>query len=126
MSSALRHLRGRSHLRRGQVALVAALGCVLAVASITFTLAGGRSDDRLKPPRRADSAALTDTEQAAVITALSQGGSRQRRIARQVAAGKAGPSALADPAILHHHGIDTSRASARPAGELGAERFHHR
>jgi hypothetical protein len=48
-----------------------------------------------------------------VIKALSHGDSRQRRIAVKVAAGKAGASALADPAILHHHRTDTSR---RPGG----------
>jgi hypothetical protein len=69
---------------------------------------------------------LTAPEQAAVVAALSRGDSRQRRIASQVAAGEAGASALADPAILHHHGIDTSWRPTRPRGELGAERFHHR
>jgi hypothetical protein len=126
MSSALRRPRGRSLSRRSQVVLVAALGCVLTLASIIFTLAGTPGDNRPQRPVQALPGLLTATEQAAVIEALLHGDSRQRHIASQVAAGVAGASALADPAILHHHGVDTSRRPARPTGEVGAERFHHR
>jgi hypothetical protein len=125
MSSALRTGRVRSPLRRGPVGPVAALGCALAIA-ITFTLTGTQTDDRQEPRPRADAGALTAMEQAAVVGALSGGDARQHRIASQVAAAQAGASALADPAILHHHGVDTSRRPARPTGEVGAERFHHR
>jgi hypothetical protein len=126
VSTALRRLRKRSPLWRGAAALLAALGCVVASATIIATLAGTPGDDRPHPQRGASPGALTATEGAAVVEALAHGDSRQRRIAIEVAAGEAGASALADPAILHHHGIDTSRRPARPTGELGAERFHHR
>jgi hypothetical protein len=126
VSNALRRPPRRSPLRRGPVALVATLGCAIATASIVVTLAGAPSDDRPQPQRRSDSTTLTATEQAAVVAALSHRDPRQRRIAIQVATGDAGPSALADPAILHHHGIDTSRRPPRPRAEVAAERFHHR
>lgn len=126
MSSAFRTGRERSPLRRGPAGLATALGCALAIASITFKLTGTATDDGPEPPRRADPGALTATEQAAVVEALAHGHARQRHIASQVAAGQAGASALADPAILHHHGIDTSRRVPRHRVEVAAERFHHR
>jgi hypothetical protein len=125
MSTALRRPPRRSPLRQG-VLLVATLGCLIASVSIIVTLVGAPGDDRPQPQRMAGSTTLTATEQAAVVAALTHGDPRQRRIAIQVATGEAGPSALADPAILHHHGIDTSRRPPRPRGELAAERFHHR
>ena len=91
---------------------------------INFTLSG-TGDDLPGSPRRADSGPPVATGQAAVVAALTHGDSRQRRIASQVAAGRAGAFALADPAIPHH-GINTSRHPVRPTAELGAERFQHR
>jgi hypothetical protein len=108
------------------VLLVATLGCVIASVSVIVTLAGAPSDDRPQPQPRTGATTLTATERAAVVAALSHGDPRQRRIAIHVAAGEAGASALADPAILHHHGIDTSRRPPRPRAEVAAERFHHR
>jgi hypothetical protein len=105
---------------------VATLGCVIATASILVTLADAPSDDRPQAQRRTGSTTLTAREQAAVVAALSHRDPRQRRIAIQVATGDAGPSALGDPATLHHYGIDTSRRPPRPRTEVAAERFHHR
>ena len=69
---------------------------------------------------------LTAAERAAVVAALSSRDAGTRRQAEQVAEGRAGALALADPAILHHHGVDTS-AAAQPHPAAGAaDRFHHR
>ena len=45
--------------------------------------------------------------------ALDSGDPRRVRIAREVLRGQAGVVALADPWILHHHRIDTSRPCPR-------------
>lgn len=42
-----------------------------------------------------------------------------------VPGGPAAPRNLGDPWILHHHGLNTAEPS-RSAGEIAAERFHHR
>lgn len=62
-----------------------------------------------------------------MYAALASGDSRLERIAEDVAAGRAGVSALADPQILRHHGVDTSaRPPARFRSRVAADRFHHR
>jgi hypothetical protein len=49
-------------------------------------------------------------EERCVITAALQSGDPRRvRIAGEVLRGEAGILALADPWILHHHGVDTTR-----------------
>jgi hypothetical protein len=122
----LRHRRSATPARRSAGALVATIGSLAATVSIIVAFAGGASDDRPSPQQLPTAGTLTAQEEAAVVEALSQGDSRQRRIAIQVAAGEAGASALADPGILHHHRVDTSATSARPLREVAAERFHHR
>jgi hypothetical protein len=44
---------------------------------------------------------------------------------RPVPAVPAAPASHADAWILHHHGLNTA-APSRSAGEIAAERFHHR
>jgi hypothetical protein len=52
---------------------------------------------------------LTPQERCAVRAALASGDARRVRVAGEVVRGEAGALALADPWILHHHGLDTSR-----------------
>jgi hypothetical protein len=104
-------------------AAVAATSCALAVA-----LAGGDGSTREGGRELAGAlpSPLPPAEQVAVAAALRSPDSRRQRIARQVAGGQAGASALADPATLYHHGVDTSRTPLGHRGELAAQRFHHR
>jgi hypothetical protein len=67
---------------------------------------------------------LNAQERAGVAAALRSGDARSARIAGDVAAGFAGASALADPATLHHHGLNTATVP-RDRNEAGI-RFHHR
>jgi hypothetical protein len=131
MSTALsRHSAPRRSLRDRHIAVGLS---ALATAGIIFALGlapgprSGSEDERADiAPATAFPGTLTRSERAAVAAALTAGDPRIRLIAREVAAGRAGASALADPAILHHHQLDTSRATAATAGRLAADRFHHR
>jgi hypothetical protein len=49
-----------------------------------------------------------------------------REIAESVAAGEAGPAALADTSTLRHHRLNTAAAAPRDARVDTVERFHHR
>ena len=69
---------------------------------------------------------LTAAERAAVVAALSSRDADTRRRAVEVAEGRAGPMALADPATLHHYGVDTSAVARPNTGITAADRFHHR
>ena len=126
--------RIRSHprpiRRRSGVAL--AVGCgVATVAAMVALLPGGGAPTpvtRTSPPTAAaTSANLSVSEQAAANAALASGDARLERIAQDVAAGRAGVSALADPRVLRSHGVDTSASPpARFHSRAAADRFHHR
>ena len=111
--------------RRRRVA--GGFGAVLAAAAVAIGLAGV---DKINPkdepsPAQAFPGSLTAAERATAAEALTSPDSRRQRIGQQVAAGQAGASALANPTILHHHGVDTSRIVIRDT-EVAAQRFHHR
>ena len=57
---------------------------------------------------------LTADDLCAVRAALGSGDPRRVRAARDVLAGSAGVLALADPWVLHHHGLNTARGCASP------------
>ena len=126
--------RIRSHpwriSRRSGVAM--AVGCAIATVAATVALVPGGAAPapvtRAAPPQAAaTSADLSVSEQAAVNAALASADPRLERIAEDVAAGRAGVSALADPQILRHHRVDTStRPPARFRSRAAADRFHHR
>jgi len=109
-----------------------AVGCGVATVAATVALVPGGTAPA-PVTRAAPSTAeatipdLSVPEQAAVNAALASGDPRRERIAEEVAAGRAGPSALADPGVLRHHGVDTSaRPPARFRSRAAADRFHHR
>jgi hypothetical protein len=56
---------------------------------------------------------LSAEDVCVVQAALDSGDPRRVRIAREVLRGQAGVVALADPWILHHHRVDTSRPCPR-------------
>ena len=66
--------------------------------------------------QRSTDDALTADDLCAVRAALASGDPRRERAAREVLAGSAGVLALADPWILHHHGLNTARGCATPEG----------
>jgi hypothetical protein len=116
--------------RRNRLAMAVG-GGVATVAATVALVSGGDAPapvTRAAPPTAAAiSAELSVSEQAAVYAALASGEARLERIAEDVAAGRAGASALADPQILRHHGVDTSaRPPARFRVRAAADRFHHR
>lgn len=126
--------RIRSHprriSRRNGVAMAVACGVATLAATVALVPGGGAPAPvtRAAPPTAAATGAdLSVSEQAAVYAALASGDARLERIAEDVAAGRAGVSALADPRILRHHGVDTS--ASPPAGvrsRAAGDRFHHR
>jgi hypothetical protein len=124
--------RFRLHPRRiSRRNVVVAVGCGVATVAATVALVFGSDSPapvtRAAPPTAAASADLSVSEQAAVYAALASGDPRLQRIAEDVAAGHAGLSALADPQILRHHGVDTSaKPPARFRARVAADRFHHR
>lgn len=88
----------------------AVIGCGLAL----FVLVGPEAPPQTypTPPHVATEVspgALTAEERAAVAAALVADDARTRRMAVSVALGEAGITALGDPALLHHHGIETWR-----------------
>lgn len=104
------------------VALLAMAGGLFALAQI----AGQEpSVSQAPPPAHAWPGELAGSERAAVNVALGSPDARTRRLAVSVAAGQAGALALADPSILHHHGLNTADAPEDHESH-GAERFHHR
>jgi len=107
-----------------------AIVCAAVAATVAFFVARDAPAPvtRAAPPAAAPTSAdLSVSEQAAVYAALASGDPRLERIAEDVAAGRAGVSALADPQILRHHGVDTStRPPARFRARAAADRFHHR
>ena len=128
--------RTRSHPRRisRRNVVAVAVGCGVATVAATVALVSFGVDapapaTRAAPPpaAAATGAHLSVSEQAAVYAALASGDPRLERIAKDVAAGRAGVSALADPQILRHHGVDTSaRPPARFRARAAADRFHNR
>jgi hypothetical protein len=116
----------RARLFGGLAGLLAATGLVFGLAELSgpekSPSAGGAIPAAAKPfPGK-----LTAGERAAVAAALASGDARIRRLVGSVAAGEVSASALADPAIRHHHGVDTAVVQTPEPGAGAAERFHHR
>lgn len=86
---------------------MAAAGCAIAIAELNGSGEVSFSERSAPAPAEAWPGKLTAREQAAVSAALEAPDARTRQRAGSVAAGEAGASALGDPAILHHHGLDT-------------------
>ena len=110
---------------------IAVGGAVATLAATVVLVSGGGAPSpvtRAAPPTAAaTSVELSVSEQAAVNAALASGDARLERIAQDVAAGRAGVSALADPRVLRSHGVDTSASPpARFHSRAAADRFHHR
>jgi hypothetical protein len=80
-----------------------------AVLFATLSATGFGAPAAADEPRSEPGIALTPAQTCAVAAAKQSGDPRQFRIAREVLRGKAGVVALADPWILHHHRLDTSR-----------------
>jgi hypothetical protein len=109
----------------------AAVVAVMLAAAAGIAAMGGFGEPSLSeqaspPAAEAWPGRLTADERAAVSAALASDDERTRGLAVSVAAGEAGVSALADPAILHHHGVDTSETRAPRRTQLAPLRFHHR
>ena len=116
----------RRKARRGRSAgaLIAALAVTGALAATE--LAGEDGSGRTPPaPAHAWPGGLTAGERAAVTAALRSPDAQTPRLAIAVAAGEAGSLALAEPSVLHHHGVDAAAARQGHDAE-SPERFHHR
>ncbi len=124
--------RIRSRPRISRRIVVVAVGCGVATVAATAALVvpGGAPAPvtRAAPSKAAvPSADLSVSEQAAVYAALASGKPRLERIAVEVGAGRTGVSALADPRVLHNHGLDTSTTPpARFRSRAAVDRFHRR
>jgi hypothetical protein len=81
----------------------------IASVAATAVLATGTPSVGTVP----DGTGLTAEDVCVVQAALDSGDPRRVRIAREVLRGEAGVVALADPWILHHHQVDTSRPCPR-------------
>ena len=107
---------------------LAACLATLAAVGVGWGLGRTSAPPEAPPPQpqAADAypGGLTRSERAAVRASLQSDDPGRRALAVSVAAGEIGASALADPAILYHHGVDTS-AAANSDG-LAADRYHHR
>ena len=115
--------------RRGQA--LAAIGALVVAGGFALAELTGPDGSPLSEPVTPTTAVawpgkLTAAERAAVVAALSSRDAGTRRRAEQVAEGRAGATALADPAILHHHGVDTSAVAQPNTGTTAADRFHYR
>ena len=115
--------------RRGQA--LAAVGALLVTGGFALAELTGPDESPFSEPVAPATAVawpgeLTAAERAAVVAALSSRDADTRRRAEQVAEGRAGAVALADPAILHHHGVDTSAVAQPNPGTGAADRFHYR
>jgi hypothetical protein len=116
--------------RRTGVAMAVG-GGVATVAAAVVLVAGGDAPAPVTPASPATASAtgagLSVSEQAAMYAALASGDPRLERVAEDVAAGRAGVSALADPSVLRHHRVDTSATPpARFRSRAAGNRFHHR
>jgi hypothetical protein len=119
-------LARRRKARRGRSAgaLIAALAVTGALAATE--LAGEDGSGRTPPaPAHAWPGGLTAGERAAVTAALGSPDAQTHSLAIAVAAGEAGSLALAEPSVLHHHGVDAAAARQGHDAE-SPERFHHR
>jgi hypothetical protein len=127
-------IRSRSRSRwTSRRNVVVAAGCGVATtvaATVVLILAGGAPAPVPRDPPStvaAASAEVTPPEQAVVSAALRSGDPRLERIAEEVAAGRAGVSALADTRVLRHHRVVTSTMSPeRLRSRAAIDRFHHR
>jgi hypothetical protein len=116
--------RRRKARRRSAGALIAALAVTGALAATE--LAGEDGSGRTPPaPAHAWPGGLTAGERAAVTAALGSPDAQTHSLAIAVAAGEAGSLALAEPSVLHHHGVDAAAARQGQDAE-SPERFHHR
>jgi hypothetical protein len=118
--------------RRTGVAMAVG-GGVATVAAAVVLVAGGDAPAPVTPASPATATAsaigagLSVSEQAAMYAALASGDPRLERVAEDVAAGRAGVSALADPSVLRHHRVDTSATPpARFRSRAAGHRLHHR
>jgi hypothetical protein len=93
---------------RRRTALLAAAAVAAAAALPSSALAGTYG------AQRSQDDVLTADDLCAVRAALASGDARRERAARDVLAGSAGVLALADPWILHHHGVNTARGWVTP------------
>ena len=119
-------LARRRKARRGKSAgaLVAALA-VTGVLAATELAGEDGSAPTVPAPAHAWPGGPTAGERAAVTAALRSPDARRHRIAIAVAAGEAGSLALAEPSVLHHHGVDAAAARQGHDAE-SPDRFHHR
>jgi hypothetical protein len=118
----------RAYLPACAVGLLAATAGSLGLAQLTRSTEQPPLSVARTPAAAAEGRpwSLSASERATVAAALGSPDARTRRLAMSVAAGEAGASALANPAILHHHGIDTATVSVLNPAVAAAERFHHR
>jgi hypothetical protein len=79
-------------------------GYTIGSIAVTAVLAVGTLATGADPP-----SGLSADDRCVINVALRSGDPRRVRIAREVLWGDAGVLALADPWILHHHGVDTTR-----------------
>lgn len=121
-------MTSRRRLRRG-TELGGAILALLVLAGFALALVQIRGQERsvsnAPPPAHAWPGQLAASERAAVKAALGSPDARTRRLAVSVGAGEAGALALAGPAALHHHGVNTAGAPEDHESRA-AERFHHR
>jgi hypothetical protein len=115
----------RSRLLAGLTVLLAA-GSGFAIVELTGPAQEPLSERAIPAAAKAWPGTLTAGERAAVAKALASRDARNRDIAASVAAGQAGALALADPATLYHHGVNTAATAPHDGGAAAAERFHHR
>lgn len=120
----------RQQARRVRVAaatagLVASAGIALSLIEASGPGEWPPSRDASPTPAAAWPGRLIADERAMIAAGLASRDSRIQRIAGSVARGETGALALADPWILHHHGVNTADQS-RSTPEIAAERFHHR
>jgi hypothetical protein len=134
MSTTVSHpIVARRFLASRRARLFAGVAGLLAATGLAFGLAERSGPGEAPPSGGAIPAVanpfpgtLTAGERAAVAAALASRDARIRRLAASVATGEAGASALAEPAIRHHHGVDTAAVQAPEPGAGAADRFHHR
>jgi hypothetical protein len=79
-------------------------GHTIGSIAVTAVLAVGIPSLGADPSPR-----LSVEDRCVISAALESGDPRRMRIAHEVLRGEAGVLALADPWILHHHRVDTTR-----------------
>ena len=107
-------------------AVIAAIACAVGLAEVSEPGQRSFAERPRSAPANVWPGRLTPEEQARVTEALRSGDAEIREMAASVAAGDAGPAALADPQTLRRHGLNTAPAAAPDAQLNPVERFHHR